>query len=1096
MNKLFGIPMTSIMIVLVALFAICLAGVAAIYLANRTMFRMGLRNLPRRGAQTLLVVVGLMLATLIITASFTTGDTLDYSVTTGSYNALQRSDLALNLSGDISTNALLGGSQTYLNQSAVPTLETRFQGDPDIEGFLPFLSAPVPALNPRTRLSEPAVDLSGIDSVRLAHLGGLTLMNGKKAALAALQPDQVLVSATTAGKLNVRDGDTLTLYGQGRAWQLHVVGIVRDELASGVLGPSGSSAGGIALPLATAQQITGHAGQVNLVTVALKGGVRGSLTRSDAAAGRLDSYLQSAAGRQVLGLGSLTVRADTIKQDNVKSAEQFGNLFTSLFLVLGLFSIAAGIMLIFMIFVMLAAERREEMGMARAVGTRRSQLVQAFVSEGMAYNLLAGALGAALGVGAAFLLVVVGIRLVLGGDASFIAAHVTARSLVVSYCLGVVLTFATVVLSSLRITRLNIVAAIRGTDDHGAGREARRKTRWLWVALGLPALVVPPLGLWFLLRKGFGLPWAWILGPLGIGLGLLSFMAGGSSGQAFPLLLGASLVPLASAALARSYGANSRLTWTLVGGVLAALWLLPVNWGQLLFGKKTTGGIEMFVLSGIMVIVAFTLLIAFNARLLTTLFENRGSGRIPRPAVALTLGAPAAFGTGIGLGNAGGGLGQLFYLLAALLTLASGLAWAAARFPRFAPALKMGVAHPLANRFRTGMTIAMFGLIIFSLVMFGVWNANLGQMSSNSDGRAGWSVRVDTNSTNPIADLTASLRQNGFNTAPIIASGRVSEPSGPQNVRQAGQSGDWTAYPVHAADDAFLANSETKLKLRASGYASDQAVFTALRSGQNLAIVDDLALAGGGFGPSTWQVKGVTTKNNSFAPFPVEVRDPATGKTATYTVIGVLSTKIPANVMTGIYTNAASYAAVFGQPQYQTDFLRLRSGVDAAATAKAIKAAVLTDGVEAVSIQQQINAANAQSQGFVRIFQAFMGLGLLVGIAALGVIAFRSVVERRQQIGMLRAIGYQRGTVSLTFLLESSFVAMMGILSGVVGAVVLSANLFNSGAFGSEPGNRFTVPWTEILAFVLVAYLFSLLMTWWPSRGAARVPIAEALRYE
>ena len=64
-----------------------------------------------------------------------------------------------------------------------------------------------------------------------------------------------------------------------------------------------------------------------------------------------------------------------------------------------------------------------------------------------------------------------------------------------------------------------------------------------------------------------------------------------------------------------------------------------------------------------------------------------------------------------------------------------------------------------------------------------------------------------------------------------------------------------------------------------------------------------------------------------------------------------------------------------------------------------------------------------------------MALGLFVGIASLGVIAFRSVVERRQQIGMLRAIGYQSSTVALTFVLESAFIALMGILSGVVGGV-------------------------------------------------------------
>ena len=46
------------------------------------------------------------------------------------------------------------------------------------------------------------------------------------------------------------------------------------------------------------------------------------------------------------------------------------------------FSIAAGILLIFLIFVMLAAERRGELGIARAIGTRRGHLVQMFIFEG------------------------------------------------------------------------------------------------------------------------------------------------------------------------------------------------------------------------------------------------------------------------------------------------------------------------------------------------------------------------------------------------------------------------------------------------------------------------------------------------------------------------------------------------------------------------------------------------------------------------------------------------------------------------------------------------------------------------------------------
>ena len=156
----------------------------------------------------------------------------------------------------------------------------------------------------------------------------------------------------------------------------------------------------------------------------------------------------------------------------------------------------------------------------------------------------------------------------------------------------------------------------------------------------------------------------------------------------------------------------------------------------------------------------------------------------------------------------------------------------------------------------------------------------------------------------------------------------------------------------------------------------------------------------------------------------------------------------------------------------------------------------MTQGVQAQSTQAMLDESNAQNKVFTRIFQGFMGLGLLVGIAALGVISFRAVVERRQQIGMLRAIGYQRATVALTFLLESSFVALMGILSGVVGATILARNMMASDDVTGGQPITFFIPWGEIIVVVLIAFVFSLLMTWWPSRDAARISIADALRYE
>ena len=136
------------------------------------------------------------------------------------------------------------------------------------------------------------------------------------------------------------------------------------------------------------------------------------------------------------------------------------------------------------------------------------------------------------------------------------------------------------------------------------------------------------------------------------------------------------------------------------------------------------------------------------------------------------------------------------------------------------------------------------------------------------------------------------------------------------------------------------------------------------------------------------------------------------------------------------------------------------------------------------------------STAFQLLFEGFMGLGLIVGVAALGVIAFRTVVERRQQIGMLRAIGYTRRLIALSFFFESSFIALTGIVMGLVLGTALSYNLLTSPEFTEGAAIDFRLPWIRMFAIAGIAYVASALMTWVPARSASRVAAAEALRSE
>jgi len=120
-----------------------------------------------------------------------------------------------------------------------------------------------------------------------------------------------------------------------------------------------------------------------------------------------------------------------------------------------------------------------------------------------------------------------------------------------------------------------------------------------------------------------------------------------------------------------------------------------------------------------------------------------------------------------------------------------------------------------------------------------------------------------------------------------------------------------------------------------------------------------------------------------------------------------------------------------------------------------------------------------------------------MGVAALGVISARAVVERRQEIGVMRAIGFEQGMVQLSFLIESSMVALVGIGLGTGLGLIIAYNVIaDSRADGSWENLSFVVPWLNFAIVYAVVYGAALLTSFLPARQASRVYPAEALRYE
>ena len=80
MEKLFGVPLPVLMIVLSGIFVATMLVVVGMALRNPVMFKMGIRPISRRPGMTALIIIGIMLSTIIISAAFGTADTLTYSI--------------------------------------------------------------------------------------------------------------------------------------------------------------------------------------------------------------------------------------------------------------------------------------------------------------------------------------------------------------------------------------------------------------------------------------------------------------------------------------------------------------------------------------------------------------------------------------------------------------------------------------------------------------------------------------------------------------------------------------------------------------------------------------------------------------------------------------------------------------------------------------------------------------------------------------------------------------------------------------------------------------------------------------------------------
>jgi ABC-type antimicrobial peptide transport system permease subunit len=132
---------------------------------------------------------------------------------------------------------------------------------------------------------------------------------------------------------------------------------------------------------------------------------------------------------------------------------------------------------------------------------------------------------------------------------------------------------------------------------------------------------------------------------------------------------------------------------------------------------------------------------------------------------------------------------------------------------------------------------------------------------------------------------------------------------------------------------------------------------------------------------------------------------------------------------------------------------RVTNAEQAAALAGIVEKELEPFGVDAVSTTERLAAFHTVENTYLSTFQALGGLGLLLGTIGLAAVMFRNVLERRRELALLRAVGYEQRHVRLMILAETIFLLLAGLVAGVVCALiaVIPAWLSHGGG-GPGPG--------------------------------------------
>lgn len=224
----------------------------------------------------------------------------------------------------------------------------------------------------------------------------------------------------------------------------------------------------------------------------------------------------------------------------------------------------------------------------------------------------------------------------------------------------------------------------------------------------------------------------------------------------------------------------------------------------------------------------------------------------------------------------------------------------------------------------------------------------------------------------------------------------------------------------------------------------------------------------------------------------VEVTSPATANTARVPVVVVWE---DAAAFTPVaVTEATAQEILPGRDSWFTQnlFVTFDEGADAEAVHRAVVDTINPYGVLQVLTKDEYGVSSAeQIRQLLALVYALLALSVV--IAVLGIIntLVLSIMERRHEFGMLRAVGMQRSQIGRMVTIESVHIAVLGAVVGIISGVWLGWCFVRT--LSDQGITRWAIPWEQMALIPLAAVAVGVVAAIWPARRAAQTSPLRAV---